>query len=242
MDAELIAYSRQRTLFQRLDATANNIANQNTSGFKQELAVYMKADNKIDGARNPNPNMAFSTNLSEGEFSATGRNLDVAIKGQGYFEVETPLGSRYTRAGSLQINSDNVLTTTQGYPVLGGGGAISLQPEDTDIVINETGEVFARTQNGLELRGELGVVKFADQTGLKKAGENLFSSEIAPEAALPKEDYKIAQGMVETSNVKGVEQMNQLVEINRDVAMTSKIIGDQSQLVRSAVSRIIKSE
>lgn len=243
MDAELIAYARQRTLFQRLEVAANNIANQNTSGFKQELAVYMKADNKIDGARNPNPNMLLSTNLEEGEFNATGRQLDVAIKGKGaYFQVETPLGSRYTRAGSLQINNENVLVTNQGYPVLGDGGSISLQPEDTDIIINESGEIFAQTQNGLELRGTLGVVKFADQTSLKKAGENLFSSEVDPEGALPKEDYRIAQGMVETSNVKGVEQINELVEINRAVVTTSKIITDQNQLMRSAVSRIIKAD
>jgi flagellar basal-body rod protein FlgF len=242
MDAELIAYSRQKTLFQRLEVAANNIANQNTSGFKQELAVYMKADNKIDGARNPNPNMLLSTNLSEGEFTATGRSLDVAIKGDGFFEIETPLGPRYSRAGSLQVNSENLLVNTQGYPVLGGGGAITLQPEDTDIIINESGEIFAQSETGLEPRGSLGVVKFADPTSLKKTGENLFSSDASPDGALPIEDYKIAQGMLETSNVKGVQQISELVEINRAVASTAKIISDQSQLVRSAVSRIIKSD
>jgi flagellar basal-body rod protein FlgF len=242
MDAELIAYSRQKSLFQRLEVAANNISNQNTSGFKQELAVYMKADNKIDGARNPNPNMMLATNLSEGEFTATGRSLDVAIKGEGFFEVETPLGSRYTRAGSLQVNNEGVLTNTQGYPVLGDGGSITLDPNDTDIIINDAGEIFSQTETGLEPRGTLGVVKFADQSALKKTGDNLFSNDGGSEQALAKIDYKIAQGMLESSNVKGVQQMNELIEINRAVAQTAKIMTDQNQLVRTAVSRIIKSE
>lgn len=242
MDAELIAYAAQRNYFKRLEVAANNVANQNTSGFKRELAVYQQSNNKIDGARNPNPEMGFATDLSEGEFTSTGRSLDVAIKGDGFLQVETPLGNRYTRAGSLQVNGEGVLTTLEGYPVLGDGGAISLDPEDINVKINESGEIFAQSETGLEQRGTLGVVKFADQSELKKTGKNLYSSTIEPEAALPIEDYKIAQGMLEESNVKSVEQINELIEINRAVSSTAKIMSEQNQLVKSAVARIIKAE
>jgi flagellar basal-body rod protein FlgF len=242
MDATILAYTRQRSLFERLDLTANNVANQNTSGFKKELAVYMPTTSKIDGSRNPAPTMLASTDLSEGTYTSTGRSLDVAIKGSGFFEVDTPNGARYTRAGSFHINSEGNLATAQGYTVVGGGGVITFQPDDRNITIKENGAIFAETEEGLIQRGQLDAAIFADPSSLRQTGEGLYVSDEAPEAGVPIADFKIAQGMLETSNVQPVDQINELIKINRAVAETARIISDQHSLMRDAVSRLARVE
>lgn len=242
MDASILAYSRQKTLFDRLDLTANNVANQNTSGFKKELAVYLPSTNTIDGKRNPAPTMLASTDLASGEYNSTGRNLDVAIQGKGFFQIDTPNGPRYTRAGGLYIDADGSLTTLQGYPIAGDGGVVTFQPDDKNIKIAEDGVIFAESQDGLVQRGQLSVVNFADQSSLQKTGENLFTTSDAGEVAIPLTDYKIAQGMLESSNVRPVDQINELIKLNRAVAETTRIISDQHSLMRDAVSRLSRAE
>ncbi len=237
MEAGIIAYTRQKSLFDRLEVLANNIANTETTGFKSDLSVYMKDNNKIDGERNPTSKMLMSSDMSPGSFKATGRPLDIAIEGDGFFEVDTPLGPRYTRAGSFTIDEQGQIITPQNYVVQGAGGAINLDPSDIEIKIDVNGEITALNNGERIIRGQVGVVNFEDKSKLKKVGNSLFSAETAPETA-PTGTYKISQGTLEQSNVNSVSQITELIDVTRGVQQVAKIIDTQYQLERNAVSRI----
>lgn len=237
MESGIIAYTRQKSLFDRLEVLANNLANTETNGFKSDLSVYMKNNNKIDGERNPTSKMLMSTDLSAGTFRATGRPLDIAIDGDGFFEVDTPLGPRFTRAGSFSLDDQGQIITAQGYVVQGSGGAVALDPNDTEIRIDKNGEISALNNGEQVVRGQIGVVTFADKSQLKKVGNSLFSSETAPENAATG-TYTISQGTLEQSNVNSISQITELIDVTRGVQQVAKIIDTQYQLERNAVSRI----
>lgn len=239
MDSTIIAYAAQKNLFDRLEVVSNNVANVNTTGFKSDLAVYMKPAGNINGEPNPIPKLQTQASLEQGGMRMTGRQLDVAVSGNGFFQVETALGTRYTRSGSFFVNADGSLVTKEGYSVSGDGGPISLTPEDFEIKIGEDGTISATTPEGTqEVRGKLGVFKFDDPSALKKVGNSLFISEAGGVTAEPRTDYVVSQGMVEESNVNQVAEMTNLIDVSRSVQNLARIIQDESQRVRSAVQRI----
>ena len=124
-NAGLVALSRQMALFRQMDVIANNIANANTNGYKAENTVFAEfVKNSAEVGGEPvsfTRDMATVRDLKQGDIKPTHRQLDVALEGEGYFTVETPLGVRYTRVGSFQINQEGNLVTQQGYNVLGEG-------------------------------------------------------------------------------------------------------------------------
>lgn len=237
MDAKVIAYARQRSLFDRLDVLSNNIANVNTNGFKADLSVYYPSTNKIDGKPNPLSNMTMATDMQAGAMSATGRPLDVAIEGEGFFEVDTPLGPRFTRAGSFTLNGEGQIVTPEGYAVQGDGGAILMDAADTEVIIGGNGEVTALNNGERVLRGVLGVVNFADKSQLQKVGNTYFSTVQAPETADPV-TYKLSQGTVEGSNVNSVYQLTELIDVSRTVQQVARIINDLYSMERNSITRI----
>src|SRR5438128_2221232 len=112
--------SRQNTL----DAQANNIANASTTGFKAERLLYSsyEAENRGDGDKQKlvaGVLTSSGTDFSAGSFQQTGRNLDVAIDGDAFLQIQTPRGVRYTRAGNLSLNADGQLVTKNGDLVVG---------------------------------------------------------------------------------------------------------------------------
>ncbi len=237
MDATIIAYARQKSLYERMEVLANNVANADTTGFKADLAVYVNDNKKINGEDNPAPKMLITTDLSEGAYKSTGRPLDIAIQGDGYFQLETPLGARYSKAGSFTINDQGQLATQQGYILLGDAGAITLEPDDQEIRIDRNGEVVVKNNGLSAIRGQIGVVTFQDKSTLTKVGNNVFSSTASPEQ-LTIDQYEISQGVVEKSNVNSIVQMTELIDVTRGVQQVAKIIDTQYQLERNAVSRI----
>jgi len=238
MQASTIAFARQRDLFSQLEIISNNIANSESTGFKSDLAVYVKSDKRINGQPDPTPVLAVATNTAPGGLVTTQRQLDIALDGKGFFAVETPLGTRYTRNGGLSITAEGFLADANGNQISGEGGPITMDVADAEIEINLAGEVYGIGPEGRSLRGALQVVKFENESVLQKAGNHLFKSDIAPEAAIPNEDYKIVQGAIEGSNVNQVSELTQLIEISRTVANLARIVQDQHQLLKSAVSRI----
>ncbi|MDX1949858.1 MAG: flagellar hook-basal body complex protein [Rickettsiales bacterium] len=240
MEATVIAYARQKTLFSRMEVLANNVANSDTSGFKSDLAVYLNDNKVINGKANPVPKMIIQPDLSAGSFKSTGRPLDVAIQGDGYFQLETPAGTRFTKSGSFTINDQGQLSTQQGYILQGDAGAITLEPDDQEIRIDRNGEVTVKNNGLSAIRGQIGVVTFQNPSSLVKVGNNNFSSSEAPEQ-LTIDQYEIAQGVVEQSNVQSVKQITELIDVSRGVQQLAKIIDTQYQLERNAVSRIAGS-
>ncbi len=189
-----------------LDVTANNIANASTTGFRAERVSFREA---LDAAKSPDASFVESSTKSDdqtqGAFTQTGNPLDLALAGDGFFAVETPQGTRYTRSGSFRLDATGALVTADGHKALGaGGGALQVPPEATDISVSAAGEVLA----GGESIGSLSLARFAPQA-LKREGGTMFSANAAP---------------LEGSNVNVVRGMVDLVKVSRTYESLLRII------------------
>jgi flagellar basal-body rod protein FlgF len=220
-------YSGLRAQSDALEIMANNLANLNTTGFKEDNAFSTYINQSLADSQNPADlnaaiNQQIQTrsalNTAEGSLNATNHELDIAIAGNGFLAVETPRGIRYTRNGSLDLNAQSVLTTADGYPVLGANGrAITLGPGK--IRIGEDGDV---TLDGVAV-DRLKVVAFDDISTLEKEGNSLFIAKRGQESE-KSSDAKIKSGFLEQSNVNPVTSMVRMVEILRHFEAIQKSI------------------
>jgi flagellar basal-body rod protein FlgF len=245
----LIGLSRQMVLGRELDVVANNIANVNTNGFKTNSSVFQEylmptargnhfpgASKRISQVIDPET----YRDMGQGAMERTGNPLDVAIGGDAFLVVQTPNGQRYTRDGSLQINSAGQLVTADGFPVQGDNGPIVFQPTDHDVSITADGRITViegnnnRTESA---RGRLSLVSFANPQQLQNDGNNSF---IAPAgvAATPATNATLKQGYVEKSNVSGVHEMTRLIEITRSYTEVANLLQQESDLHKTAIQQL----
>lgn len=239
-----IVLSRQLGLFRQMDVVANNVANANTVGFKSQQMLFAEFITKGGSGDLKRP-VSFTHDLAtirddmQGGLERTGRPLDAAINGDGFFVVDTPLGPRYTRVGIFHIDTEGSLVNAQGHKIQGAGGDIVFDPTDRDIEIREDGTVMVKVAGGIkEERGKINIVKFEDKNALKEVGNNFFTSDEQPEQATEITDYKVAQGMIENSNVNSVNELTTMIKVNRSVSLTSKFLGDMNDLQRRAISTL----
>ena len=191
------------------EVIANNLANANTPGFRRTLlAVSSRGNNALQQNGQINTDLRGSevvrsyVDFSQATMRETGRTLDAAISGDGFFKIQTDGGPIYTRNGAFQLSEAGELVTTDGLSVM-GGGAIQI-PDDialSDIVINDDGTIRG---NGQEL-GRLDVVSFDDPDGLIQIGPTRFR---APGgiAEIPS-DAIVKQGALESANTSVVSEM-----------------------------------
>lgn len=238
-NAQLISLSRQMALQRQMDVVANNLANINTSGFKGEQILFdqylMPVAKDKDFTYPDQPlhyveDWATIHDMSNGAITLTGNPLDVALNGEGFLTVSTPAGDRYTRSGSLQINSEGVLVDIAGNPVLGDGGEIRFDDSDTDITISPTGAVS--TNNGT--KGRLQVVEFESPEELQRDGNNLYSGG-TPIAATA---TRVTQGAIERSNVSGVAEMTEMIRVSRAYESIANQMNKQDEMRRTAIQRL----
>ena len=234
MDNSLyITLTRQLALFRDMDVTANNIANANTSGYTADhirFSSYMAQDiNQGD-----NNKMDFGYDIStyrdttSGPLQATGNDLDLAIEGNGYFTVETPLGIRYTRAGNFRLGGDGTLETAEGYPVLDTARhPIVFDDTARDIQIGEAGNVKV---NGNDF-ANIGIVQFDNPQLLERLNGGLLKSDIVPH---PADSARVMQGMLEGSNVQPVKELTHMISVQHAVTDTAQFIVDVYDLERKA--------
>ncbi|MDB2414750.1 flagellar basal-body rod protein FlgF [Rickettsiales bacterium] len=209
-----ILASQRANLFKAMDRVSDQVANVNTTGYKAEKDVFSQILIKTDGQNKASFSTIKNTvrDDSQGNLIATARDLDVAIKGEGYFMVDTPMGKRFTRSGNLQINSEGVLVTNDGYHIIGpGGGKIEFAQGDTNINIKEDGSILA----GNAERGQIGVYIFDYPQTLQRLGNGLYKATEVEKIASG--NYQIFQGMLESSNVNSVTSMTNLVSLSRSI-------------------------
>jgi flagellar basal-body rod protein FlgF len=248
-NALLVGLSRQVALTRELDVVANNIANVNTTGFKADNSVFeeflmpVARENRF---ATPDRRLSFVQDrgmyhdFRQGSLRQTGSPLDVAIDGAGYFVVQTAAGERYTRNGSLQINAQGQLVTSDGSLVLGDNGPIVFQQTDHDVAITSEGRVSVVEGNNTQsesLRGKLRLVSFEAPQQLLKDGSNNFQ---APAGAVPQpvRNPRMIQGSVESSNVNAVSEMTRMIEINRTYTQIANLLQQQGELRRTAIERL----
>ncbi|HMN38728.1 MAG TPA: flagellar basal-body rod protein FlgG [Hyphomicrobium sp.] len=231
----------------QVDVIANNIANVNTTAFKRSRAEF--TDLLYQSERraglvnmtggNPIPEgvsvglgvrTAGVRNLHlQGAMTKTGNSLDVAFNGRGWFQVSGPDGETlYTRAGAFNKSATGQIVTLDGYAVQPG---MVVPAGATEIVVNESGEIFARVEMAQELTslGVLSVVDFPNEVGLEALGGNLFRETAAsgsPVTGVPGADGfgVIKQGYLEASNVDPVKEITELISSQRAYEMNSKVI------------------
>lgn len=236
----------------RIDISANNLANVNTTGFKrdncafQDTFVRFAHDSVVDAKpflRDkdllPDAKIMARPRLSEevidmsqGSFQKTGNPLDLAVRGDGFFKVQKDGGSYLTRNGVFTLSSEGVLVTEQGYPVMAGGGQVNLPPR-SNVTVDGGGVVYAEGQEV----ARLDFVQPADFRSLKKDGENLFVNEGGEVPA----EGEIVQGYIEKSNVEVVNEMVAMIECQRSFEMYQKMISSTDQLDQKVIQQVGRS-
>lgn len=205
------ALSGMRTRLEELDRLAADLANVSTAGYKTERAGTLASERSefasaLESAVDVVAGQS-RIDFRPGTIATTGRDLDVAIDGRGFFVVETPAGPRYTRNGSFTRRADGLLTTAQGEPVLGEDGEIKLGKGP--ITIEPDGAI----KIGSAVLGRLQIVEFEKDTDLVRESGARFKA-IAGAQPTPSEG-KLLGGALEQSNAKVVDLMAKLTEVSR---------------------------
>ncbi|MEQ1931755.1 MAG: flagellar basal-body rod protein FlgF [Parvularculaceae bacterium] len=228
--------SRQIVLMRALEATANNVANQTTAGFKAEHVAFREYLARVPADRDSDVSLVFDpdsyADFSPGGLEQTHNALDFAIDGDGFFAVESVEGVLYTRDGRFSTNEVGELVTRDGGRVLDPAGApILLDVEAGPPLLSPDGALL---QNGVPVAA-LGVFEFDDPRALERRGDNRFrtTGEAKPAAA-----PRLSQGFIETSNVEAVAAMTDLVEINRAYEQAARVVETADELAREAVRRL----
>ena len=216
-----------RSMFQQRQH-ANNLANVNTNGFKADFAQVMAKNVEGDGL----PTRVFTettgtwTNTQAGNMTSTGRELDLAIQGEGWFAVLDENGEEaYTRAGQMQVSPEGILMTGRGHPVLDQGGAPIAVPEYEQFQVGSDGTISvlgAGDPNAQILNvGQLKLVNEGEPLG--KSTDGLFrTADNAPLDADP--TVEVISGALESSNVNAVEEMVAFMSLGRQFEMQLKTI------------------
>lgn len=230
-----VALSRQMVLRRQMETVAHNLANLNTPGFKAENMVFVEylertlPREKVSFVQD----IATVQDLRPGPVKATGNELDLSIRGDGYFAVETPEGERYTRAGHFALSPDSEIVNSSGYPVLSDAGTPLVIPEDTtEIVVADDGTVS--TDEG-EL-GRIQLVRFQNQQALTRQENGLYGA--GGQLAEPDEDSVIQQGTLEGSNVVGVVEMTKMIDTVRSYQAAAKMSSEEHERQRRAISAL----
>lgn len=234
----LIGLSRQMTLRREMDVIANNLANMNTIGYKEETPVFEEfimptaKQDSADSTLSFVNDIGMYRNMADGGLTTTDNALDFALSGAGYFQVENEDGTFYTRNGHFQLNAQGQLSTPNGDLVLSDGGApISFTADDGAIVVASDGTIS--TDNGQ--RGKLAVVTFENPREMRKIGSNLLQT---GEEGQPAKATAIVQGALEASNVNAIEQMTSMIEVLRSYTSANKMIETAEDMKRKAISTI----
>lgn len=224
-----------------LDVIANNIANADTTGFKKNsIFVQVLKDAGVAQSTGKGEmaglNVQEFTDFTEGSHRPTNNPLDLAILGEGFFVLDTPQGTRYTRNGNFSLAENGDLINSNGQHVMGNDGRVNLpnaaKTQLTDLMITAKGELYM----GKDLVGKLRVVTFADMQQLQKEAGSVFKTDQQPEDVLSNEEQStIRQGYLEESNVESLTEMVQLVEFTRSFESDQRTMRYQDATLEKAL-------
>jgi flagellar basal-body rod protein FlgG len=236
-----------------LDVTANDIANVNTIGYKSARVTFADSLTQMQRGASGSTTATGGSNAAQvglgvglgsidnlmgaGALQTTGNSLDVAIQGEGFFEVTRPDGTKgYTRAGNFTTNAQGKLTTADGNAVSPG---ITIPSNASDITITAAGVINGTVAGKSTKLGQLGVVTFQNPYGLTSAGNNLYDVSAAsgtPRTGTPgqKGMGSVTQGALEMSNVNSVDEMVGMVSTQRAYEAVSKVISASDEMLGQA--------
>ncbi|WP_353614017.1 flagellar basal-body rod protein FlgG [Mangrovibacter phragmitis] len=237
-----------------MDVIANNLANVSTNGFKRQRAVF--EDLLYQTVRQPGAQSSQQTTLptglqigtgvrpvaterihTQGNLNQTDNSKDIAIKGEGFFEIQLPDGTTaYTRDGSFQLDSNGQLVTNGGFPVQ---PAITIPSNALSITVARDGVVSVTLpgQSATQQVGQLNLATFVNTSGLESIGENLYTetqASGAPTESTPGQNGAglLYQGYVETSNVNVAEELVNMIQVQRAYEINSKAVSTTDQMLQ----------
>jgi flagellar basal-body rod protein FlgG len=238
----------------QLDVISNNLANVSTNGFKRANAVFedlMYQNLRQVGANGAEQSqlptglqvglgvrtVATSRSFAQGSLQQTSNKLDVAVQGNGFFQITMPDGTtNYTRDGSFQVDATGQLVTSTGLPVAPG---VTVPANATSIAIGGDGTVTAQVPGTTAPQGigTITLVSFINPAGLDPKGQNLYAE--SPASGQPNEGAPgtnglgaLMQGFVETSNVNVVQELVTMIQTQRAYEMNSKAIQTSDQMLQ----------
>lgn len=236
-----IAMSGAKQNMHSLSVTANNLANAKTTGFKADLAQARSMQAFGEGM----PSRVFamteraSQNFDSGSFLTTGRDLDIAIQGEGWITVEAADGTEaYTRGGQLRINDTGALETASGELVQGDNGPIILPLPVNNISISSDGTIMVQPEGApSSVQEEVARIKFVnpDNRFIEKGHDGLFrrkDGNIEPADT----NVKVASGALESSNVNPIGEMTDMIALQRQFEMQLKLMKTAEEVDRSSDS------
>lgn len=237
MDAASYAtLSRQSGLMREMQAVANNIANLSTAGFRREGVIF--AEHVVALGEAPSLSMASGdarlVDLTQADLTETGGTYDFAIRGEGFFLVETPEGERLTRSGQFTPGPTGELMTNDGYRLLDAGGSpVIVPPGATDVAMAQDGTLSAAGQPF----ARIGLWQPADPTALRHQAGTLFEGgQLQP----VDEGTVLIQRHLEDSNVDPVTEMARMIEVQRAYELGQGFLDREDQRVRGVVQALGK--
>lgn len=244
------AASSMGVLEKKSNIRANNLANVNTTGFKKSSTVTSSFPemllNRIEAGSKSEEIGEISTgaflersfkDMRQGDLQRTDNKLDFAIQGEGFFSIETEAGTRYTRDGNFSLNNNSELVTQSGNPVLDVNGERIQLLNGEDFSIDQNGVI--RFNNGLE-GSQLALVNFEDSAEIVQEGDNLYR-EIEESNGPIDSEATLAQGYLETANVKIVEEMVQMIKTSRHYESNQKVITTLDESLSKVINEVGKA-
>jgi len=240
----------------RMRVIANNLANVSTTAYKRDRANFATLayqDNRVAGAQS-STQTAYATGLNlgtgvgiqsttridtQGSLQTTGNSLDLALDGDGYFQVTLPSGQlAYTRAGNFSRSSEGLLVTSQGYQV---NPAITIPEGATSISVSQDGTVSAQIAGQADPAqlGQITIASFTNPAGLQAMSDNFLletgaSGQAQIGIAGDAGRGSIRQGMLEGSNVNIVEELVDMIETQRAYEINSKMVSAVDEMLKNA--------
>nr|WP_316652337.1 flagellar basal-body rod protein FlgG [uncultured Gellertiella sp.] len=262
MRALAIAATGMNAQQTNLEVIANNIANINTTGYKRARAEFsdlLYQSERLQGVPNranqaivpEGANIGLGVQTSavrnlhiQGELTQTSNDLDLALVGRGWFQVQTPDGTTmYSRAGAFNTNAQGQLVTIDGYTVV---PAITVPQDASKITVSRSGQVQVQIGNSATMTdiGQLTTANFVNEAGLQPMGDNLFQQTAASGEPIiaPPDDPGfgyVKQGYLESSNVDAVKEISEMISAQRAYEMNSKVIQTADEMA-SVVSKNLK--
>lgn len=239
-----------------LDIIANNLANVNTVGYKEEKVAFKVLDPEPEkNYSSPLPPANFKQDMEsiqplkgneidyvevsgvfrddkQGPAISTGNKFDFMIEGDGYFKINTQEGLRYSRNGSFSLNQDGAITDAMGNPVLGENGVIFVK--STDFEVNSRGEVI---QDG-KLLDKISIANFSDQNFLEKVGMNYFFHSGPEDQVSTLEHPNVRQGYLEGSNVNPIKNLTTMILAHRSYESYQKAIKNMDSMMERSSNSI----
>lgn len=233
-----VGLSGQVALESKMAIIANNVANMATPGYKGQNAVFKEY---ISDQRRMKEDVSLVYDIGQyqmtdpGPIKMTGNPLDVALVGPGFFGIQTPEGTQYTRAGNFTLNAFGQLVNSRGAFVANeGGGTITIPPEAKYVTIDQTGGIY--TDQGQV--DKLMVAEFTEYQKLDPQGNGLYKTD---EAAKQATDTKVLQGKIEGSNVSPVIEMTRMIDVSREYQAVQNMMQNEHERMRTMIQRMSRS-